>query len=140
MLPAILIRRQVLHVHVPCRDCLVDARLARYVERLPQSLFQTLKCVVKIERAALFELDRAVQLGVGGWYAAADDGMDQSFPLVGAEPGCRYAGVGDVEDGNGEGLKRWCWCYGEVYYLRADVSIEDVLGSLEHADDIPVGL
>jgi hypothetical protein len=66
--------------------------------------------------------------------------VDQSFPLVGAEPGCCYAGVGDVEDRDGEGLEGGCWCYGKIYYLRADVSVEYRLGSPGHADDIPVDL
>jgi hypothetical protein len=64
MLPAILIRWEVLHVDLPCCNCLIDASLARHVEGLPQPLLQTLESVVEVECAALFKLNRAVQLGV----------------------------------------------------------------------------
>ena len=45
------------------------------------------------------------------------DRLDNGFPFVGAEPGCCYAGICDVEDGYGEGLELWCWGDGEVNHL-----------------------
>jgi hypothetical protein len=49
--------------------------------------------------------------------AAAGDGRDQSFPFVCAEPGGGDARVGNVEDGDGEGLEGWGGRDGEVDYL-----------------------
>lgn len=51
------------------------------------------------------------------WYAAALDGLDDGFPFVGAEPGSCYAGIGYVEDGDGEGLELGGWGDGEVDHL-----------------------
>lgn len=51
------------------------------------------------------------------WYAAALDGLDDGFPFVGAEPGGCYAGIGYVEDGDGEGLELGGWGDGEVDHL-----------------------
>lgn len=50
--------------------------------------------------------------------SAASDGVDDGLPFVCAEPGGCDARVGDVEDGDGEGLEGRRGCDGQVYYLR----------------------
>lgn len=52
-----------------------------------------------------------------GGDAAAVDGRDDGFPLVCAEPRSCDARVGDVEDGDSEGLECWRRGDGEIYNL-----------------------
>jgi hypothetical protein len=72
-----------------------------------------------------------------GGYTATRDGLNQGFPFVRAEPGGCNARVGDMENGDGEGLESGCGGDGEVDDLggvmlvvvfgKAGVSQHDVM-------------
>ena len=89
----------------------------RHVDGLLEALAQPLECGREVEGAAFLEFHDELERGVRGGETTAVDGRDDGFPLVGAEPGGGDARVGDVEDGDREGLEGGRGGEGEVYDL-----------------------